>query len=99
MAEAAGVKTEICKNWEEAHWTRIEAGKKMSLETLAKAANSFDLTVEELIAEAVLRYQALLLLELWREQHPNGHEQTKLTFEMREAVALPVSLFELKESS
>lgn len=43
--------------WDEAHWTRIEAGKKMSLETLVKAANSFDLTVEELISEAVLRHE------------------------------------------
>ena len=33
------------------------------------------------------------LLELWREQNPNGHEQTRLDFRDRRAPAVPVSLF------
>jgi hypothetical protein len=28
-----------------------------------------------------------LLLELWREQHPNGHEQTMLDFKARGVAA------------
>lgn len=39
--------------WDQAHWTRIENGKKMSLDTLVKAANSFDLSVQDLLADAV----------------------------------------------
>ena len=34
-----------------------------------------------------------LLLELWREQHPDGHEQTSLSFENASMVAVPVPLF------
>jgi hypothetical protein len=34
-----------------------------------------------------------LLLELWREQHPAGHEQTSLCFEKPDPVAIPVPLF------
>ncbi len=34
-----------------------------------------------------------LLLELWREQHPNGHEQTVISFETTGAVPVPVPLF------
>ena len=34
-----------------------------------------------------------LLLELWREQHPEGHEQTRLDFNQRGPVALAVPLF------
>jgi len=34
-----------------------------------------------------------LLLELWREQHPNGHEQTVINFERPASVAVPVPLF------
>jgi len=34
-----------------------------------------------------------LLLELWREQHPNGHEQTIISFEGPASVAVPVPLF------
>ncbi len=49
--------------------------------------------------KAVMSEMAPLLLKLWREQHPNGHEQTNLTFDVREAVALPVPLFELKVPS
>jgi hypothetical protein len=30
--------------------------------------------------KAVLSQMPPLLLELWREQHPNGHEQTALEF-------------------
>ncbi len=33
-----------------------------------------------------------LLLELWREQHPDGHEQTVLNFRGRKPVAAAVSL-------
>ena len=31
------------------------------------------------------------LLELWREQHPEGHEQTRLEFRDRRAPAVPSS--------
>ena len=34
-----------------------------------------------------------LLLELWREQHPEGHEQTRLNFNARGPAAAPVPLF------
>ena len=33
-----------------------------------------------------------LLLELWREQHPNGQEQTLLNFRARKPVAAAVPL-------
>ena len=33
------------------------------------------------------------LLELWREQHPSGHEQTVLSFEEVCPAAVPVALF------
>jgi hypothetical protein len=33
--------------------------------------------------KAVLSRMSSLLLELWREQHPNGHEQTMLDFKAR----------------
>lgn len=33
-----------------------------------------------------------LLLELWREQHPEGHEQTVLNFKARKPVATVVPL-------
>lgn len=46
--------------------------------------------------KAVLSEMPPLLLELWREQHPNGHEQTNLIFEIREALAVP--LLDVKES-
>ena len=42
--------------WLRSHWALIELGEKMSLQTLVRAANSFDLSVEELIADAV-RYE------------------------------------------
>jgi hypothetical protein len=34
-----------------------------------------------------------LLLVLWREQHPTGHEQTYIDFNVREPAAQPVRLF------
>jgi hypothetical protein len=34
-----------------------------------------------------------LLLELWREQHPKGHEQTVLNFKAQREVAWMVPLF------
>ena len=34
-----------------------------------------------------------LLLELWREQHPKGHEQTALDFKVREPAVQSVPLF------
>ncbi|WP_257031195.1 hypothetical protein [Tunturiibacter empetritectus] len=35
-----------------------------------------------------------LLLKLWREQHPKGHEQTNLDFKAQRPIATPVPLFE-----
>ena len=34
-----------------------------------------------------------LLLELWREQHPKGHEQTTPKFTLPEPIARPAALF------
>ena len=34
-----------------------------------------------------------LLLELWREQHPRGHEQMQLDFTMKKPAAKLVPLF------
>lgn len=42
----------------------------------------------------------LLLLKLWREQHPKGHEQVQLDFSLRKPSAKVVLLFvEEKELS
>ncbi len=43
--------------------------------------------------QAVLSEMPDLLLELWRELHPRGHEQTALDFRWRAAEARPVPLF------
>ena len=43
---------------------------------------------------AVLSAMPHLLLELWREQHPKGHEQVQLDFTNRKAAARPVRLIE-----
>ncbi len=43
--------------------------------------------------KAVLTVWPPLLLELWREQHPYGHEQTLLDFSIRRSSAKPVPLF------
>ena len=34
-----------------------------------------------------------LLLELWREQHPNGHEQVHIDFTSKEPAAELIPLF------
>ena len=34
-----------------------------------------------------------LMIQLWREQHPNGHEQTNLDFNVHEPAAEAVRLF------
>ena len=44
--------------------------------------------------KAVLSAMPSLLLKLWREQHPQGHEQTQLIFTVRKPSATPVPLFE-----
>ena len=43
---------------------------------------------------AVLAAMPPLLLELWREQHPQGHEQTMLDFKVKRPVATDGRLFE-----
>ncbi len=43
--------------------------------------------------KAVLSQMPPLLLELWREQHPKGHEQTALEFKAKEQLPMPVPLF------
>ncbi len=43
--------------------------------------------------QAILSKMPDLLLELWRELHPRGHEQTALDFRWRVAAAKPVPLF------
>lgn len=42
---------------------------------------------------AVMAEMPPLLLTLWREQHPHGHEQTNLDFSRRPPAAVPVPLF------
>lgn len=41
--------------------------------------------------KAVLSAMPPLLLKLWREQHPGGHEQVRLDFTNKEPVAIGVS--------
>jgi len=43
--------------------------------------------------KAVLSAMPPLLLGLWREQHPNGHEQVQLDFTSKKPAAKPVRLF------
>ncbi len=43
--------------------------------------------------KAVLSAMPLLLLTLWREQHPRGHEQTRLDFSPKLPAAESVLLF------
>ncbi len=42
---------------------------------------------------AVLSAMPPLLLQLWREQHPSGHEQTLLNFTPKKPPATTVPLF------
>ena len=44
--------------------------------------------------KAVLKAMPPLLLQLWREQHPDGHEQTTLDFQVKRSPAKLVPLFE-----
>ena len=46
--------------------------------------------------KVVLSAKPALLLELWREQHPKGHEQTNLSFDAKKTVPRRVSLSEGK---
>lgn len=41
----------------------------------------------------VLSAMPPLLLKLWREQHPKGHEQTNLNFKGQTSAAAPIPLF------
>lgn len=47
--------------------------------------------------KAVVAEMPPLLLALWREQHPYGHEQTMLCFSALTPQAKPLSLFQTKE--
>lgn len=49
--------------------------------------------------QMVAKIMSPLLLILWREQHPNGQEQTMLNFKANPALSEPVSLFKEGESS
>ena len=49
--------------------------------------------------KAVFTQMPPLLLELWREQHPNGHEQTLLNFAQLPSALASVTLFPLKEET
>lgn len=44
--------------------------------------------------KAALSAMPPLLLELWREQHPKGHEQVQLNFTLKSQAPKPVRLFE-----
>lgn len=43
---------------------------------------------------AVVSQMPPLLLALWREQHPHGHEQGTLDFRVQEVAAIPMPLFD-----
>jgi len=43
--------------------------------------------------KAVLSAMPSILLELWREQHPHGHEQVQLDFSNKKPAAKPTQLF------
>ncbi len=43
--------------------------------------------------KAVLSLMPPLLLELWREQHPKGHEQAQLNFTSKKPASKAVKLF------
>jgi len=43
--------------------------------------------------KAVLSQMPPLLLQLWREQHPKGYEQTALNFRARCTAAVPIQAF------
>ena len=47
---------------------------------------------------AALRLMPPLLLELWREVHPNGHEQRALSFSARQAATKELLPFPLESS-
>jgi len=49
--------------------------------------------------KAVLTQMPPLLLELWREQHPHGHEQTVLDFAPLSAASARVPLFPLEQET
>lgn len=49
--------------------------------------------------QVVLQPMPALLLELWRELHPRGHEQMFLDFSVNLAPAVPVPLFEMARSA
>ena len=49
--------------------------------------------------QAVLAQMPALLLELWREQHPHGHEQTFLNFAPTPKPLAMVPLFPLREET
>jgi hypothetical protein len=46
----------------------------------------------------VIKVMPALLLELWRERHPKGHEQTALNFSRSSTPSLPVRLFRPEET-
>jgi hypothetical protein len=48
---------------------------------------------------AVLSAMPPLLLALWREQHPNGHEQVQIDFPSKKPVVKLVPLFNESEPS
>ena len=48
--------------------------------------------------KAALTTMPPLLLKLWREQHPKGHEQTALNFALQTPSAMPVRLFDQNKS-
>lgn len=49
--------------------------------------------------QVVLDRMPPLLLQLWRELHPHGHEQTFLDFETSLPPAVAVSLFDLAQTA
>jgi hypothetical protein len=58
---------------------------------VCSALDDFALKVH--LTKAVLSRMPPLLLELWREQHPKGHEQTMLDYTVKTPEARSVPLF------
>ena len=64
---------------------------KSSLHTMIALCRACHAKVHH--TRAVLSEMPPLLLQLWREQHPRGHEQTVLNFRPLPDPAVPVPLF------
>ena len=94
VLERAGYRCRVCDCswWTQARDDRASPGPGKSVLTLMIApCPGCHAKVHR--TKAVLTAWPRLLLELWREQHPTGHEQTTLNFNLKKPPAKPVPLF------